>query len=167
MEAESYASVKNAQVESFVWRNIICRHGVPYQIVTDNGSQFISTRFEAFCEKWKIRLTKSTHRYPQGNGQAETINKTVLDGLKKCLDAKKGRWAKELEGVLWSHQTTPRQATGETPFALAYGTECMILAEVEFPRVQRRLLPEREDQNNLMLLNDLNLINERRDQALT
>ena len=43
----------------------------------------------------------------------------------------------------------------------------MILAEVEFPGVQRRLLSEREDQNNLMLLNDLNLINERRDQALT
>ena len=38
VEAESYASIKDAQVESFVWRNILCRHGVPYKIVTDNGS---------------------------------------------------------------------------------------------------------------------------------
>ena len=83
VEADSYASIKDVQVENFVWKNIITRHGVPYEIVTDNGSQFISTRFEAFCEKWKIRLTKSTPRYPQCNGQAETINKTVLDGLKK------------------------------------------------------------------------------------
>ncbi|XP_024014521.1 uncharacterized protein LOC112088471 [Eutrema salsugineum] len=81
---------------------------------TDNGSQLISTRFEAFCEKWKIRLSKSTPRYPQGNGQAEAANKAILDGLKKRLDAKKGRWADELEGVLWSHRTTPRRATGET-----------------------------------------------------
>ena len=68
VEAESNASIKDAQVESFVWRNIICRRRVPYEIVTDNGSQFISTRFEAFCEKWKTRLKKSFPRYPQGNG---------------------------------------------------------------------------------------------------
>jgi len=42
IEAESYASIKDAQVENFVWKNIMCRHGIPYEIVTDNGSQFIS-----------------------------------------------------------------------------------------------------------------------------
>lgn len=159
VEADSYASIKDVQVENFVWKNIICRHGVAYEIVTDNGSQFISTRFEAFCQKWKIRLNKSTPRYLQCNGQAETINKTILDGLKKRLEAKKGRWADELEGVLWSHRTTPRRATEETPFALVYGTECMIPAEVEFPGVRRRLLPEREELNDVMLLDDLDLIN--------
>ena len=45
-------------------------------------------------------------------------------------------------------------------------TECMIPAEVEFPGVRRRLLPEREDPNSLMLLDELDLINERWDQAL-
>ena len=42
----------------------------------------------------------------------------------------------------------------------------MIPAEVEFPGVRRRLLLEREDSNNLILLEELNLVNERRDQAL-
>jgi len=42
----------------------------------------------------------------------------------------------------------------------------MIPVEVKFPRVRRRLLPEREDSNNLMLLDELDLINERRDRAL-
>ncbi|XP_024010912.1 uncharacterized protein K02A2.6-like [Eutrema salsugineum] len=90
VEADSYASIKDAQVEHFIWKNIICRHGVPYEIVTDNGSQFISTRFEAFCEKWKIRLSKSTPRYPQGNGQFEAANKTILDGLKRGSTLRKG-----------------------------------------------------------------------------
>ena len=87
VETDSYASIKDVQVENFVWKNIICRHGVPYEILTDNGSQFISTRFKAFCKKWKIRLNKSTPRYSECNGQAETINKTILDGLKKHLEA--------------------------------------------------------------------------------
>ena len=61
----------------------ICRHGLPYKIITDNGSQFISLTFKDFCASWKIRLNKSTPRYPQGNGQAEATNKTILAGLKK------------------------------------------------------------------------------------
>jgi len=28
-----------------VWKIILCRHGIPYEIVTDNGSQFISARW--------------------------------------------------------------------------------------------------------------------------
>ncbi|XP_024009251.1 uncharacterized protein LOC112084363 [Eutrema salsugineum] len=38
VEADSYASIKDAQVKHFVWKNIICRNRVPYEIVTDNGS---------------------------------------------------------------------------------------------------------------------------------
>ncbi|XP_013629866.1 PREDICTED: uncharacterized protein LOC106335793 [Brassica oleracea var. oleracea] len=39
-----------------------------------------------------------------------------------CGNHSGGRWADELEGVLWSHRTTPGRVTGETPFALVYGT---------------------------------------------
>ncbi|KFK26149.1 hypothetical protein AALP_AA8G210100 [Arabis alpina] len=166
VEAEAYASIKDAQVKSFVWRNIICRHGLPFEIVTHNGSQFISNRFETFCAKWKIRLSKSTPRHPQGNGQAEAMNKMILDGLKKRLDAKKGRWADELDGVLWSHRTTPRRAIGETPFALVYGTECVIPSEVTSQGLRRRLLPEHEDLNDSLLFDELDFLNERRWQAL-
>ena len=42
----------------------------------------------------------------------------------------------------------------------------MIPAKVEFPGVRRRLLPEREELNNAMLLDNLDLINEHRDRAL-
>ncbi|KFK24493.1 hypothetical protein AALP_AAs49847U000100 [Arabis alpina] len=166
VEAEAYSSIKDAQVESFVWRNIICRHGIPFEIITDNGSQFISNRFEAFCAKWKIRLNKSTPRHPQGNGQAEAMNKTILDGLKKRLDAKKGRWADELEGVLWSHRTTPKRGMGETPFALVYGTECVIPSEITSPGPRRRLLTEHEDLNDSLLFDELDFLNETRSQAL-
>ncbi|CAE5960381.1 unnamed protein product [Arabidopsis arenosa] len=102
----------------------------------------------------------------RNSSQLEAANKTILDGIKKRLDAKKGRWADELEGVLWSHRTTPRRATGETPFALVYGTECVIPTEAEIPGIRRRLLPEQENSNTQMMLDELDLIDERRDSAL-
>ncbi|KFK44296.1 hypothetical protein AALP_AA1G239700 [Arabis alpina] len=84
----------------------------------------------------------------------------------KRLDAKKGRWADELEGVLWSHRTTPKRGTGETPFALVYGTECVIPPEITSPGPRRRLLPEHEDLNDSLLFDELDFLNERRSQAL-
>lgn len=138
-------------------------------LVRNRNGQRIPIYFDqiwGLLEKRKIRLTKLTPRYPQCNNQAETINKTILDGLKKWLVAKAGRWAEELEGILWSHSTTPRRTTRENLFAIVYGSKCIIPAEVEFPGVRRRLLPEREDSNNLMLLDELDLINKRLGQAL-
>lgn len=110
-------------------------------------------------------LSKSTPRYPQENGQTEAANKIIFDRLKKRLDTNKGHWTDELEGVFWSHQTSPRRATDEMPFVLVYRTKCVIPPEVEFPGVGRRLLPVQEGLNNLMLLGELDLINERRDQT--
>ena len=65
-------------------------HGLPYEIITDNRSQFISHNFREFCDRWIIRLNMSTPRNPQSNGQAESTNKTIIEGLKKQLDLKKG-----------------------------------------------------------------------------
>ena len=42
----------------------------------------------------------STPAYPQGNGQAEVVNKVIVSGLKKRLDDTNERWVEELPHVL-------------------------------------------------------------------
>ncbi|XP_010451170.2 PREDICTED: uncharacterized protein LOC104733278 [Camelina sativa] len=166
VEAAAYAKVTSDEVEQFVLKSIIYRYGVPHEIVTDNGPQFISSKFEEFCTKWKIRLNKSTPRYPQGNGQAEAMNKVILANLKKRLDSRKGRWPDELQGVLWAIRTTPRRATSETPFSLVYGVDAVVPADIEVPGVRTSLNPLRAEENEEFLQDTLDTINERRDQAL-
>ncbi|KAG7529513.1 Reverse transcriptase domain [Arabidopsis thaliana x Arabidopsis arenosa] len=166
IEAEAYASIKDSAVNTFIWKNIICRHGVPYEIVTDNGPQFISHEFEAFCSDWNIKVSYSTPRYPQGNGQAEAANKTILSNLKKRLSHLKGGWYDELQPVLWAYRTTPRRPTGETPFSLVYGMEAVVPAELNVPGLRRTEAPLNEEENSAMLDDSLDTINERRDQAL-
>ncbi|KAG7599336.1 Ribonuclease H-like superfamily [Arabidopsis suecica] len=55
-EAEAYYEVKSPQVVAFIWKNIICRHDLPYEIVTDNGPQFVSLITRRFLSKWNIHL---------------------------------------------------------------------------------------------------------------
>ena len=38
IEAETLSSIKEADVERFIWRNIICRFGCPQSLVTDKQS---------------------------------------------------------------------------------------------------------------------------------
>nr|CAN83045.1 hypothetical protein VITISV_015525 [Vitis vinifera] len=38
VEAEAYASIKDKDVTKFVWKNIICRFGIPQTIIADNGN---------------------------------------------------------------------------------------------------------------------------------
>ncbi|KAG7548009.1 Ribonuclease H-like superfamily [Arabidopsis suecica] len=141
IEAEAYINIKDSVVKTFLWKHIIYRYGVPYEIVTDNGPQFISNDFEDFCSAWGIKLSYSTPRYPQGNGQAKASNKTILSNLKKRLSARKGGWYDELQPVLWAYRTTPRRATGETPFSLVYGIEAVVPAELNVPGLRRSEAP--------------------------
>ncbi|KAG7584012.1 Ribonuclease H-like superfamily [Arabidopsis suecica] len=166
IEAAAYVNITQVQVRKFIWQDIICRHGLPFEIVTDNGPQFISGQFESFCEEWQIRLSRSTPRYPQGNGQAEAMNKTVLSTLKKKLKAHKGAWFNELQSVLWAIRTTPRRATGETPFSLVYGMEAVIPAEIFVPSPRRMYNPQNEAANNEQMVDVIDTIEERRDRSL-
>jgi hypothetical protein len=64
---------------------------------------------------------------------------------------------------MWTHRTTKRRSTGETPFALAYGVEAVIPLKVGLPTTQTTEFDTKENENNLR--KDLNLLEERRDMA--
>ncbi|RVX05543.1 Transposon Tf2-2 polyprotein [Vitis vinifera] len=51
VEAEAYASIKDKDVTKFVWKNIVCRFGIPQIIIADNGPQFDSIAFRNFCSE--------------------------------------------------------------------------------------------------------------------
>ena len=110
-------------------RNIICPFRILHSVVLDNGPWFISKPFQQFCIEYGIKNVYSTPRYLQSNGQAEVINKTLLDYLKKRLTSARGKWVDKLPIMLWAYCTTPKQPTGETPYALAFGAEALIPIE--------------------------------------
>ena len=137
-------------------------------MLLDSGSltpfQFDSKAFRRCCCELGITNRYSTPTYPQGNGQAEAVNKVIVNGLKKRLDDTKGRWVEELSHVLWTYQTTPRQSTREIPFAMTYGAEAVIPLEANFPTLRTSSFTL--DSNDELLGKNLDLIDERREKAM-
>jgi transposase InsO family protein len=135
IEARSITNLRAEQVVSF-FTDIINLFGVPNSIITDNGSQFTDRKFLKFCDKHHIRVDWAAVAHPQTNGQVERANGMILQGLKpRIFDKlnKSGRkWLQELPAVVWSLRTTPRRATGFTPFFLVYGAEAVLPTDLEY-----------------------------------
>ena len=141
IEAEAFVSIKDKDVTQLIWKNIVCRFGIPRSIVLDNQRQFDSQVYINFCQELKIKNLYSTPWYSQSNGQAEASNKTLLTALKKRLDTAKGKWVDELPEVLWAYRMIARRPIGISPFALTYGMETIIPTEIGMPTL-RTDMPE-------------------------
>ena len=112
-----------------------------------------------------ISKTYSYPRHPQANGQVEAVNKAIKENLKKKLEERKGAWADELPMVLWAYRTTARNATGETPFALAFGVEAVVPIEIKLPTLRIEEYDEAANDDAIRL--ELDLVDEKRADALT
>ena len=64
IEAEAFSSIKDRDVTQFIWKNIVCRFGIPKSIVSDNGPKFDSRVYRNFCQELKIKNLYSTPWYP-------------------------------------------------------------------------------------------------------
>ena len=67
-------------------KSIFARHGIPSEVMTDNGPQFTSQYFTRFATQWGFTHTMSSPRYTQSNGEAERAVRTVKGFLQKEKD---------------------------------------------------------------------------------
>ncbi|GKB90116.1 reverse transcriptase domain-containing protein [Tanacetum coccineum] len=77
IEAKAVSTITGNQVKKFVWDNIVCRFGLPGEIVSDNGKQFSDNPFKDWCEKLNITQRFASVKHPQSNGLVERANRSL------------------------------------------------------------------------------------------
>nr|GEV42532.1 reverse transcriptase domain-containing protein [Tanacetum cinerariifolium] len=85
IETKAVATITGSQVKKFVWDNIVCRFGLPGEIVSDNGKQFSDNPFKDWCEKLNITQRFALVKHPQSNGLVERANRSLGKGIKARL----------------------------------------------------------------------------------
>jgi len=86
IEAKPLTTITTQQVQQFVWKDVICRYGVPHTIITYNDRRFIDKELAKFYTGLGIKHITSSVEHLQKNGQAEATNKVILVELHKRLD---------------------------------------------------------------------------------
>ncbi|XP_028412533.1 uncharacterized protein K02A2.6-like [Dendronephthya gigantea] len=94
-------------------KSIFARHGIPDEVVSDNGPQFASVEFKNFSEVWEFLHITSSPGYPQSNGQVERTVQTVKKLLKKADESGQDPYLSILE-----YRNSPLDSFNKSPAQL-------------------------------------------------
>ena len=137
LKAQTARAVASGMLEIF------SRTGIPLQLLTDQGSQFLGSLVRHLCKDLRIDQLKTAPYHPECNGVVERMHGTLVPMLTKAsqlgLD-----WVEQLPFALFALRSAPNRDTLFSPYQLVYGhrvrTPLDILhqgwAEVEFAELE-------------------------------
>jgi len=124
-EARALEKATAEEVATFIYEDIICRHGCPKIILSDRGSHFVAKIINSLCDRFRIKHQLSAPYHPQTNGAVERFNKTLCETLAKIAE-KDNQWDKHIPAALFAYRTNKHSTTKMTPFKLMYGREAVL-----------------------------------------
>jgi hypothetical protein len=84
-EAKAVRKANAKTAAAFIYEEIICRHGCPQRILSDNGAHFKNELIQNLVQKFEIKHLFSTPYHPQTNGLVERHNRTICESIAKSL----------------------------------------------------------------------------------
>lgn len=99
---------------------LFSRFGLPQELLSDNGSNFVSRVTEGLLDHLGVQHIKCSPYRPQTNGMIERWH-SVLKRMLGKLEDTEAEWDKLLPLVLFAYRDTPHSATGYTPFQIVFG----------------------------------------------
>ena len=98
-------------------------YGLPEEVVSDNGPQFISQDFTNFLKQNGVKQTLVPPYHPSSNGAAERTVQILKQALRKHAESvrrgdKKRSLKHQLANCLFQYINTPHSVTGVTPSEL-------------------------------------------------
>ena len=121
------------------------RLGVPEEILSDLGTQFVSECMQEVSRLLSIKQLSTTPYHPMCNGLVEKFNGSLKSMLKKLCSEQPKQWHRYINALLFAYREVPQGSTGFSPFELLFGRTVrgpmMILKqlwteEVEDPEVK-------------------------------
>ncbi|KMQ93589.1 retrotransposable element tf2 protein type 3 [Lasius niger] len=114
-------------------------YGVPSEILTDNGGQFITNRWREFAADIKFSVRKTSPYSPQSN-PVERVMRKLGRIIRVYAHERQTRWDKIVDRAERTINATAHRSTGFRPVELHPGVE-------EPLKIDPRLRPIEEEEN--------------------
>ena len=101
-------------------RKIFAAYGLPEQLVSDNGPQFVSAEFASFMKMNGIKHIRCSPYHPSSNGAAERFVQTFKRAMKAGLESTPSQ-EQRLANFLLTYRSMPHATTNQAPSQLFMG----------------------------------------------
>ena len=119
-EAAALKGITTEEIAKSLLMFYICL-GVPEEILSDMGSQFMSDCIKEVERLLKMRHMSTTPYRPQCNGLVEKFNETLKTTQGKLCVDQSHDWHRYLDALLFAYPEVPQATTRFVPFSLLYG----------------------------------------------
>ena len=129
-------AIHNKEAETVaeaVFYHWICRYGIPAQLVTDQGKEFVATVCKSLWKRLDLLHITTSARHPQANSQAEVINKTIARYLASFVNDTTLDWEQFIAPLMFSYNTAFHRSIKTSPFFLTYGVHPSLPRHVTTP----------------------------------
>ncbi len=103
--------------------SMISRVGIPKEILTDQGTAFMSRTIRELYELLGLKSIRTSVYHPTTDGLVERFNRTLKTMIRKFVHEDAKNWDKWLEPLLFAVREVPQASTGFSPFELLYGRQ--------------------------------------------
>ena len=100
---------------------LFSRVGIPQEVLTDQGTAFLSKKLKQVYSLLGIKGIRTTPYHPQTDGLVERYNQTLKGMLRKYVAANGKDWDRWLPYLMFAYREVPQASSGFSPFELLYG----------------------------------------------
>ena len=129
------ADITAKSIAKKFYEKVICIHGCPKRLLSDNGSAFVSDLFQELCSLYGVTQTFSTAYSPQSQGQVERSQRSIISLLRTFVSSKQTDWDKFLPPLSWALNTSDNTPLGCSAFMLVFGRLPVFPSEADLPDV--------------------------------
>jgi hypothetical protein len=114
-------TISGMETADLLLTNIVRLHGLPDEIISDRGAQFMSNFWKRLFQSLGTSTKFSTAFHPQTDGQTERVNQILEQYLRCMISYQQDDWIKFLPMAEFAYNNTLHSSTGSTPFFANYG----------------------------------------------
>ena len=132
-EVTALKAVDSDSIINWLTFDIIPRYGVFSELITDQGVQFVSEKFQSFCKSVGIKHKTTSPFHPQTDGMVERFNRTFLNMVRNYVSEDQTDWSAHIPLIMFAYRTSLHDSIGVSPAEALQGRKFKLPIDIIRP----------------------------------